>query len=367
MHRALTPVVVVGMLASAVVAQGQQSYTTLGDHDYGNPNKSFNWIGIPVWIDGLVTDTGPLVLGTPGRSLTFADGSEACIVAGLPAAGKPVAFPEELGDAVVDSTCELPSDLPATKKGKLRNQLLGEVIALSLNTRLDPDLIDLGVCARMFTVQGFAGPDGLYGTLDDTMCVVCDTMTIRMPEAVLAAVADSMAVTPTVGAVLDFANMALGGEHIYDATHHDVWHAVKNLNRAFKRCRFLVECGDGTSEVVETFFHRESLEGNASAGHQAVVEEPTAWLAATSPVRDLARVSYSVPEPSRVRIAVYTVAGREVAVLAEESVNAGAHSVELPLVRNRGFASGVYFVRMTGSGLETGADYAHTGKMIVVR
>jgi len=367
MHRALTAVVVAGMLAGAVVAQGQQSYTTLGDHDYGNPNKSFNWIGIPAWIDSLVTDTDPLVLGVPGRSLTFTDGSEACIVAGLPAAWKPVAFPEELGDAVVDSTCELPPDLPATKKGKLRNQLLGETIALSLNTRLDPDLIDLEVCARMFTVQGFAGPDSLYGTVDDTMCVVCDTMTIRIPETVLAAVADSLAVTPTVGTILDFANMALAGDHIYDATHHDVWHAVKNLNRAFKRCRFLVGCTNDTSEVVETFFARESLEGNASAGNQSVVEEPAAWLAASSPVRDLARVSYSLPERSRVRIAIYTAAGREAAALAEGSVEAGTRSVELPLVRSRGFASGVYFVRMTASGLETGADYALTGKMIVVR
>ncbi len=367
MHRVLAAVIVVGLLVSPAVAQDQQSYTTLGDHDYGNPHKSFNGIGIPAWIDSLVGDGDPLVLGMPGRSLTFAEGSEPCIIAGLPAAWKPVAFPEELGDAVVDSTCELPEDLPANKHGKLRNQLLGETIALSLNTRLDPDLFDLEVCARMSTVQGFAGPDSLYGTIDDTMCVVCDTMTIQIPDSVLGAIADSMGVLPTVGTVLGFANMALAGEDIYDASHHDVWHAVKNLNRAFKRCRFLVECVNETGEVVETFFARESLEGNAAAGHHAVVEEPAVWLAASSPVRDLATIRYSVPEASRVRIVAYNVAGREVAIVADETVAAGPGRIDLPVNRSRGFASGVYLIRMTATSLASGALYAETGKMIVVR
>jgi len=365
MHRVLAAVIVAGTLFSPFVAQGQMSYTTLGDHDYGNPHKSFNGIGIPTWIDSLVGD--PLVLGMAGRSLTFEDGSGACILAGLPAAGRPLAFPEELGDAVVDSTCQLPPDLPANKHGKLKNQLLGETIALSLNTRLDPDLVDLEVCSWMFTVQGFAGPDSLYGTADDTMCVVCDTMTIRLPDTVLGAIADSMGVVPTVGTVLDFANMALAGEDLYGASYHDVWHAVKNLNRAFKRCRFLVECVNDTSEVIEVFSAWESLEGNVAAGHQVAVAGPTIWLAASSPVRDLATIRYSVREASHVRIVAYNVAGREVAVVADSAVAAGAGAIELPVDRSRGFASGVYLIRMTATSLTSGEEYAEIGKMIVVR
>jgi hypothetical protein len=368
MHRVLAAVIVLGMLVPPVVAQGQMSYTTLGDHDYGNPHKSFNGVGIPAWIDSLVGGD-PLILGAPGRSLTFEDGSEASIIAGLPASGRPVAFPEELGDAVVDSTCELPAELPANKHGKLRNQLLGEAIALSLNVRLDPDLLDLEVCPWMFTVQGFAGPDSLYGTVDDTMCVVCDTMTIRIPDTVIGAIADSVGVAPTVGTVLEFANAALGGETIYDASHHDVWHAVKNLNRAFKRCRFLVGCeGDSVEyEVIDTFSARESLEGNVAAGHQAAVTEPTTWLAASSPVRDVATMRYSVREASRVRIVAYSVAGREVAVVADQAVAAGVGALRVSVDRSRGFASGVYLIRMTATSLASGEEYAETGKMIVVR
>lgn len=367
MHRVLAALIVAGMLVSPVVAQDQMSYTTLGDHDYGNPHKSFNGIGIPAWIDSLVGDGDPLVLGVPGRSLAFEDGAEACVIAGLPASWKPVAFPEELGDAVVDSTCELPPDLPANKHGKLKNQLLGETIALWLNTRLDPDLVDLEVCAWMFTVQGFAGPDSLYGTADDTMCVVCDTMTIRIPDTVLGAIADSIGVVPTVGTVLDFANTALAGEDIYDASHHDVWHAVKNLNRAFKRCRFLVACEADSADSVETFSARESLEGNVSTGHQAAVGEPTTWLAASSPVRDLATIRYSVPQASHVRIVAYNVAGRQVAVVADEPVAPGAGAFDVPVDRSSGLASGVYLIRMTATSLASGDEYARTGKMIVVR
>jgi hypothetical protein len=365
MHRVLAAVIVAGVLVSSVVAQGQMSYTTLGDHDYGNPHKSFNGVGIPTWIDSLIGQGGPLVLGMPGRSLTFEEG--ACIIAGLPASSRPTVLPEELGDAVVDSTCELPLELPANNQGKLKNQLLGETIALSLNTRLDPDLVDLEVCARMFTVQGFAGPDSLYGTDDDTMCVVCDTMAIRIPETVLGAIGDSMAVTPTVGAVLDFANMALGGEGIYDASYHDVWQAVKNLNRAFKRCRFLVGCVNDGVEVIETFPARESLEGDVAAGHQGVAGEAAVWLAATSPVRDVATIRYSVPEASLVRIAAYNIAGRQVALIMDGTAAGGGGAVDLRVDRERGFASGVYLIRMTATSLASGKAYAETSKMIVVR
>jgi hypothetical protein len=52
-----------------------------------------------MWIDSLVGESGPLVLGTPRRSLAFEEG--ACVIAGLSASSKPAALPEELGDAIV--------------------------------------------------------------------------------------------------------------------------------------------------------------------------------------------------------------------------------------------------------------------------
>jgi hypothetical protein len=109
------------------------------------------------------------------------------------------------------------------------------------------------------------------------------------------------------------------------------------------------------------------LEGNVSAGHEGAIELPTAWLAASSPVRDVATVRYSVPEASHVRIVLYNVAGREMAVLVDGVVAEGAAAIDLPLDRSRGFPSGVYLIRMTAESLSSGEAYARTGKMIVVR
>jgi len=138
-------------------------------------------------------------------------------------------------------------------------------------------------------VAGFAGPDSLYGTEDDTTSAVCDTMTIRIPTAVLSALQDSMGVSATVGNVLEFANIALAGEETYDATLKGVWHAVKNLNRAFKRCRFLVYCQQDSVVVIDV-----------------------------------------------------------------------KHSTDA-------FPSGVYFVRMSAVGVDTGALYGQTAKLLVLR
>jgi hypothetical protein len=76
-------------------------------------------------------------------------------------------------------------------------------------------------------------------------------------------------------------------------------------------------------------------------------------LMATSanPVRGSANLLLMMPEAGHVRVAVYDVSGREVAVLADEELGAGRH----PMTWNtnadgRRAPSGIYFVRATGLG-----------------
>jgi hypothetical protein len=366
MQRPLIVLIVASLLTVPVVTLAQESYCTLDDEVWGNPHRSWNGVPVAVLIDSLITGGSPLVLGLAGRSLTFAQGSEPAIVAGLPASWKPVALPEELGDAVVDSACVLPHVLPSTGNGKLKNSLLGETIALSLNVRLSPGLADLPVCTVMTTVPARPGPDDLYGTADDTICAACDTMTIGLPEDVLAAISDSMGVPPTVGTILDFANIALAGEEIYGVALHDVWHGVKALNRAFKGCRFLVECVGDTVEGVPVML-KQAPPPQPTALDRSDVEDGMPRLAATSPNGDVASISFSMPEPARVRVTVYSVSGREVAVVMDDLVGAGLTSVDVPLDRGASLASGVYFVRATARGAESGSQYNLTGKMIIVR
>lgn len=353
------------LLLVPVLAPAQESYTTLEENTWGNPHKSFNFVTIPDWVDSLVSESSPLVVGKPGRSLTFYDGAEPAILAGLPASGQPAALPDSLGDAAVDSTCALPEDLPAHKKGKLKNSLLGETIALALNTRLDPDLIDLDVCSVMLTVAGCAGPDSLYGTADDTLCAACDTMTIRIPEAVMSAVKDSLGNPATVSSILDFANTALAGEDTYDATLKGVWHAVKNINRAFKGCRFLVDCVEDTSFVpIEAKSPSGGSDGPERSGE---ISGSSVTLATTSPVMSSAVVHFAVPEPSAVDLVLYNVAGREVAVLMDDFHCDQSAYIEFPIDRQGRMPSGVYFVRLSARAVGSGAQYHKTAKMLIVR
>lgn len=69
-------------------------------------------------------------------------------------------------------------------------------------------------------------------------------------------------------------------------------------------------------------------------------------------------ITYSVPAPLRIRLAVHDILGREVAVLKDGTVSAGSHSVPFSGTR---LASGIYFSVLT---TERGAL---TKKMLLVR
>jgi hypothetical protein len=56
-------------------------------------------------------------------------------------------------------------------------------------------------------------------------------------------------------------------------------------------------------------------------------------------------VRYQLPVTSEVRLAVYDVLGREVAVLVNRKMGAGVHEVSFDA---SGFPSGVYYCRLTG-------------------
>ena len=308
----------------------------------------------------------------PGRGVTFLDGSESTITAGLSASWRAAPFPEDLGDAVIDSTCVLPDEFPANKKGKFRGSLFGETIALSLNTRLAPGLFDLEVCPLMLTVGALPGEDGLYGTADDSPCTDCDTMSIRIPEEVLAALGDTLGTGTTVGDILGLANLTLAGQDtLFDVTPRQVNAALKVLNRGFKRCRFLVDCVSALPDSIviieiKGIVHPDDTPGGGTRAERAASEWGELALRSSSPVSDMAVIAYSVPEPSRVRISVYNVAGREVDVIVDGEVNQRDNFIQVPIDSGR-MPSGVYFVRMSATGTSSGRTYTQTGKMLVLR
>src|SRR5690606_28258335 len=77
-----------------------------------------------------------------------------------------------------------------------------------------------------------------------------------------------------------------------------------------------------------------------------------------NPARGRAVVPFVVPAPGRVRVAVYDVLGREVAVLADGLHGAGAHEAVLD---GAGLASGVYVVVLEGEAARA------TAKLTILR
>lgn len=369
-RRLVLAIAVVVISASCAVAQ--EAYCALGQYVWGHETREFNDVPIPVLLDSLITPGDPLEIGMPERGVVFLDGSEPTITAGLTASWKAAPLPEGLGLAVIDSTCVLPPAFPAKNNGKFRGSLFGETIALSLNTRLDPGLFDLEVCPVMLTVGALPGEDGLYGTEDDSLCADCDTMTIRISEEMFAALGDASGAGVTVGDILGLANLTLAGQDmLFDLTPKQVYEAVKNLNRGFKRCRFLVDCTDALPDGfeiidVKTVVRPDDPPEGGARSTSTEFGEGALSLRLSSPVSDLAVISYTVPEPCRVRVSVYNVAGREVDVIVDGEVNQRDNFIQIP-IDSRRMPSGVYFVRMIATGTASRRAYTQTGRMLVLR
>ncbi len=96
--------------------------------------------------------------------------------------------------------------------------------------------------------------------------------------------------------------------------------------------------------------------------------EPTASLAlapcAPDPVRSSARFAFSLGRAARVRLAIFDLQGREVAVLADGPHPAGAHSVAWDA---RGVAAGVYLCRLSDHGTGGATGLSRSRRLVIVR
>ena len=85
MRRVLVLLVVVFVLVAALPAASQDAYCTLGQYVWGHETREFNDVPLPTLLDSLITASEPLTIGMPGRGVSFLDGSEPTITAGLTA------------------------------------------------------------------------------------------------------------------------------------------------------------------------------------------------------------------------------------------------------------------------------------------
>ncbi len=116
--------------------------------------------------------------------------------------------------------------------------------------------------------------------------------------------------------------------------------------------------------VVYVVYRPDSCVDTGMPDEMIASNVPAALLGASpNPFREDTRIGFFLATPGEANVAVYDIAGREVATLAEGSFGAGQHTLDWGGVDNRGglLSSGVYFIRMN-----TG-DFQSTKKIVLSR
>ncbi|MEM8557678.1 MAG: T9SS type A sorting domain-containing protein [Bacteroidota bacterium] len=124
--------------------------------------------------------------------------------------------------------------------------------------------------------------------------------------------------------------------------------------------------GSGTIEATDVAGNTGTLfvdsqdrnRAAASAASAALPDAPTLDTAYPNPFAETATVRFGLPEAQPVRVAVYGVTGRTIAVLADGVAEAGWHEARLD---GTGLPSGVYLVRFEAGGTQS------TQKLLRVR
>ena len=81
-----------------------------------------------------------------------------------------------------------------------------------------------------------------------------------------------------------------------------------------------------------------------------------------NPFNPTTKIDYDIPYDGKVSILLYDMTGREIANLVNEIKTAGYHSVQL---NASGFASGMYFYRITAQGSNN--NFVMTKKMVLIK
>ena len=140
-------------------------------------------------------------------------------------------------------------------------------------------------------------------------------------------------------------------------TNGAFYHMVVTIPRASytfptnAKLRFMCDASDDNDDVyIDEIVFRGTTSVVGSGAGEAIVEKAQATPSAFSlaqnypnPFNPTTTISFTLTEPSYVRLEVFDVRGARVADLMNREMGAGEHSVEF---NARGLTSGVYFYRL---------------------
>jgi hypothetical protein len=67
-----------------------------------------------------------------------------------------------------------------------------------------------------------------------------------------------------------------------------------------------------------------------------------------NPFNPSTRIGFGIPEPSAVRLEIFSMDGRRMATIIEENLPAGSHEIDFSA---SGWSSGIYMYRLTAGGV----------------
>ena len=334
--------------AAVLAASCRAQHCTLTQGGYGNSNgvicKEPSKRRLELIADMFMS--ADLVLGAPGRSLTYsyAGGSSAaaalarqttaqCIIDKMPAGGPAAAFPGTLGNA---SGCASSFPTNFLKNGRFGNVLVGQTLALALNLRLDNTLAGVPLSATMssYATLNCSSPDprDLTGISRSTPAAVLGNLSY-------------LGGTPTVGGLLVLANKALGGVAYANGGGNpnasDIAGAVGAMNELFDDCRMF---GANTTVRALAAAPATSLKSQPASGDNSLAAYPNPFTTSTT-------LTFALPQAAKYSLVVYDLKGSEVARVSSGQAEAG---LRYHFTVGTGLQEGVYVARLlTANGTQT--------------
>jgi len=113
-------------------------------------------------------------------------------------------------------------------------------------------------------------------------------------------------------------------------------------------------CGNGQSETCDTGY-RVCL---SAAGQEAAAADFRLYPNYPNPFNARTRIEFDLPHSENVRLSVFDIAGRTVAILADGMMNAGHHQLDFNAAN---LPSGVYILRMDAS------EFTATQKLLLLK
>jgi hypothetical protein len=271
-------------------------------------------------------DYGDLVIGVKGsRSFTITSKDGDCVIAKLPAGGTPALLPP--GDNSWGTNCISGTSLDA--KPKFNNVLLGQVITLGLNLRLDSDLGGVQLeGTELITIGSLPSSDGLCGTEDDTPDEG-SVVTRQIPASVLDAL-DKEYGNRSINALFALANRVIGGEFT-EVSLSNMNRACSAINEGFDGCRFLY----GFSDNKSAYFDNE------------LIESSFAYEIFPNPAGERANITFISTGEMAVKVELYSTTGALIDVLFNEFTE--AHNIYNAPIDATKLQNGVYFVNITAN------------------